>query len=72
MIRNVATLEVKIDGKSYQLLCECDSPLGSVHDALSQMKLHVIKMINDAAEKEPKSCKKDSDCCDQQLECEEA
>jgi len=47
MLNNLAKLEVKIDGKIYQLLCDVDSPIGQVHDALSQMKLYVINKMKE-------------------------
>lgn len=48
MIKNIATLEVKIGERIYKLLCDIDSPLGEVHDSLSQMKNYVIERINAA------------------------
>jgi hypothetical protein len=46
MITNITKLEVKIGERTYVLLCSCDSPLGELHDALMQMKSHIIeKMI---------------------------
>ncbi len=47
MLNNIAKLEVKISEKTYQLLCEVDSPMGQVHDALSQMKLFVINKMKE-------------------------
>lgn len=56
MISNLTKLEVKIGEKLYQLICECDSPVGAVHDALCQMKAHVVKMIQDAQQAEKPAC----------------
>lgn len=47
MLNNIAKLEVKIGERDYQLLCEVDSPIGEVHDALSQMKLFVINKMKE-------------------------
>lgn len=38
MLKQSSILSVVIDDKSYQLICDSDSPLGSLHDALMQMK----------------------------------
>ncbi len=47
MLNNIAKLEVKMGDRAYQLFCEVDSPIGEVHDALSQMKIYIInKMKN--------------------------
>ena len=47
MLNNIAKLEVKMGERVYQLFCEVDSPIGEVHDALSQMKIYIInKMKN--------------------------
>ncbi len=48
MIKNISKLEVKIGERIYALLCECDSPLGEVHDALSAMKVFIIQKIQEA------------------------
>lgn len=48
MIKNLATLEVKIGEKAYKLLCEADSTWGEVHDVLYQMKSFVVQKINEA------------------------
>lgn len=48
MLNNIAKLEVKIGERAYQLLCEVDSPIGEVHDVLSQMKLYVINKMKEA------------------------
>jgi len=47
MLKTKSSMEVEIDGKLYQLLCDTDSPLGSVHDALCQMRLFVVQRIVD-------------------------
>lgn len=48
MIKNLATLEVKVGEKVYKLLCEVDSTWGEVHDVLYQMKSFVVQKINEA------------------------
>ena len=50
MIKNIAALEVKIGERLYRLICDADSPIGEVHDVLTKMKSHVVKMITDAHE----------------------
>jgi hypothetical protein len=46
-----SVLDVEIEGKSYQLFCDSDSPLGSLHDALMQMKGWCVERMV-AAQKE--------------------
>ncbi len=38
MIKQKSVIEVIIADKRYELSCDSDSPLGSLHDALMQMK----------------------------------
>ena len=45
MIKNKTILEVKKNERIYQLLCESDSPLGELHDALAEMKAYVVNLI---------------------------
>lgn len=52
MIKNHTILEVIKENRSYQLHCEPDSPLGELHDVLTEMKYFIVKMIMDAQEKE--------------------
>jgi hypothetical protein len=47
MLNTISKLEVKIGERVYQLLCQIDSPIGEVHDALSQMKLFVINRMKE-------------------------
>lgn len=47
MLNNIARLYVRMGEREYQLLCEVDSPIGEVHDALSQMKLFVINKMKE-------------------------
>lgn len=51
-LRQKTVLEVKIDDRVYSMECYSDSPLGCVHDALSQMKAYVVSRINEMQEKE--------------------
>lgn len=48
MLKNISKLEVHIGERSYQFLCDMDSPIGEVHDALASMKDFVIQKINEA------------------------
>lgn len=45
MIKQKTVLEIKIGENVYTLDCEHNSPLGELHDALSQMKLKVIEIM---------------------------
>lgn len=57
MIKQKVVLEVKIGERSYEMECHQDSPLGEVHDALSQMKQFVIQRMMEAekAKESPKA-----------------
>ncbi len=48
MLKQHATLEVKIGERVYQLHLPSDCPLGEVHDALFKMRSFVVSKINDA------------------------
>lgn len=52
MLSNLTKLEVKIGEKTYQFICDNDSPIGSVHDALTAMKSFVVCKINEAEKQE--------------------
>ncbi len=47
MFNQIGKLEVTMGERKYQLLCEVDSPIGEVHDALSQMKIYVINKMKE-------------------------
>jgi hypothetical protein len=47
MIKPKSSVEITIDEKLYQLLCDSDAPLGAVHDALCQMRAIVVQKIVD-------------------------
>lgn len=60
MLKQKSTLEVSIEGKNYQLICDNDSPLGSLHDALMQMKGWTVERMIKAQQEEEanaKACK---------------
>ncbi len=66
MLKQNSVLEIKIQDKSYELYCDSDSPLGSLHDALMQMKGWCVERMV-AAQKEEEAVSeslKDSSCCD--------
>jgi len=67
MFNQIGKLEVKIGDRLYQLLCAVDSPIGEVHDALSQMKMYVIDKMKEI-ENPPKIEEKVSDTVQQDLE----
>ena len=48
MIKQKVVLEVTVGDRSYSMECYHDSPLGEIHDALSQMKAFVIQKMKDA------------------------
>lgn len=53
MIKQKSHLEVEIAGKQYTLICDSDSPLGSLHDALMQMKGWAVdRMIKNQKEEQ--------------------
>lgn len=52
MLKQLTALEVKIEDRIYQLVCDPNSPLGEVHDVLSKMKAHVIDKIKSVQESE--------------------
>ncbi len=60
MIKNLTVLEVVKENRSYQLICEPESPLGELHDILAEMKSYVINRINQL---DQKSC--EEKCPDQ-------
>ncbi len=47
MIQNYVGIEVEKGERTYQLLCPVDSPLGEIHDVLSQMKGFVVQKIQE-------------------------
>jgi hypothetical protein len=47
MLKNISKLECKIGEKSYQLLCEMDSPTGDVKQALFEF-LKYVGQVEDA------------------------
>ena len=55
MLKNISKLEHKIEDRVYQFVCECDAPLGEVHDALVKMKAYVVSRIQEIQKaEEPK------------------
>lgn len=53
-LKNRTTLEVKIGERTYSMDCYNDSPLGEVHDALTQMKTYIVDRINAQFDSEKK------------------
>lgn len=45
MLKNIAKLEVKIGERLYHFFCDQDSPIGEIHDAITQMKGFVVNRI---------------------------
>lgn len=48
MLKQKSLLEVKKNERLYQFYCDCDSPLGELHDALAEIKQYVVQRIVDA------------------------
>lgn len=53
-IKSKTVLEVKVGDRVYSMECYSDSPLGEVHDALTQMKSYVVDRINAQVDNEKK------------------
>ncbi len=62
MLKNIARLEAKVGEKVYQLLCDNDSPLNELKDALFQF-LKYVGQIEDAvkAQKEQAEAEKSAE-----------
>jgi len=59
MLKNISKMEVKVGEKIYQFLCEMDSSLTDVKEALSQFHVHICyveesikKQLQEARERE--------------------
>ena len=54
MLKNLAKLEYKIGDRTFQFLCDQDSPLQDCHEALSQFVSHVLNLAraSQASEKQ--------------------
>jgi hypothetical protein len=57
---NKTLLQVKIGERTYSIECNATSPLGEVHDALTQMKAYVVDRMQAQIDSE-KKCE-DSEC----------
>jgi hypothetical protein len=60
-LKSKTLLQVKIGERTYEMECYSDSPLGEVHDALSQMKAYVVERIQvqlDNEKKAEEACQK--------------
>jgi hypothetical protein len=51
MIKNITTLEHKIGERVYQFICDPQSPLGELHDALHAMRNFVISKMQEVDKK---------------------
>ena len=63
-LRSKTVLQVKVGERTYEMECYSDSPLGEVHDALTQMKAYVVDRINAQVDNEKKAEEK---CQDQSV-----
>lgn len=67
MLKQQSVLKVEIEGKSYQLSCDTDSPLGCLHDALMRMKGWAVDRMVKAQQEEQEVAdevmKESEDCC---------
>ena len=57
---NKTLLQVRIGERVYSVECNVDSPLGEVHDALTQMKAYVVDRMVAQMDNEKKA--EDSEC----------
>lgn len=48
MIKNKTVLENKIGERTYEFICNSDSPLGELHDTLCLFKGYVVERIVEA------------------------
>ena len=67
MFKQITVGEVKIGERTYQILCDSQSPLGELHDALMMLKGHCVEKMIAAqkAEQEHAQAQKqlnDEDC----------
>ena len=60
MLKTIARLEHKIGERIYHMLCDADSPLGEVKEALCRFMAH-ISMIEDAAAKAAEAAKAEAE-----------
>lgn len=58
MIKQKSVIEVEVAGKMFQLYCDNDSPLGSLHDALMQMKGWCVEKMQEAHKQEHEMAEK--------------
>lgn len=56
MLKNISKLQIKIDEKVYEFLCDNDSTLGSIYDAITQMKQYVLNLMIEQEKKQEKKC----------------
>lgn len=55
MIRSKTILEIKNEKRTFEFLCEQDSPLGEVYDALSAMRNYIVQRIQENEKKPEES-----------------
>ena len=58
MFKQITQGLVKVGERSYWLLCDSDSPLGELHDALMQMKGHCVDRMIEIHKKEKEMAEK--------------
>ena len=54
MLKNISKLEIAINEKSYQLLCDMDSPLQDVKEAVFQFQKYIGKIEDQVKEQQDK------------------
>ena len=57
-MKQQSVFEVEINEKMYRFLCDNDSPLGCVHDALMKMKGYTVERMVAAQKEEQSVCEK--------------
>lgn len=71
MLSQRSVLKVEIQEKVYELYCDSDSPLGSLHDALMQMKGWAVERMVSAQKEElaaSEAKKEEEGCCEEECE----
>lgn len=58
MIKQKTVLEVEVSGRIFQLICDSDSPLGNLHDALMMMKGYTVERMSEAHKQEHEAAEK--------------
>jgi len=58
MIHSKTHLEITLNERKYELICDPTSPLGELHDVICQFKTEVVNRIKEVLEEENKASEK--------------